>query len=137
VSGVVVEGEARPGFPPVTPLAVGSLVCMIVGGIWMAGYFPRSAPLGVPAASLVLGGVLLVAALVLLSRVRPFAWGVFRTVWRWALLAYLVVSGMIEFSFVHNGATGTPLVLVSAMLVVFAVDVATLIATTVARYQRS
>jgi hypothetical protein len=44
---------------------------------------------------------------------------------------------MIEFAFVRNHTRGAPLAVVTGMLVVFALDVPFLIATTVARYEDS
>jgi len=76
-------------------------------------------------------------AIGLLVRWRDFAWGTFSLVVRWALVAYVISAGMIEFSFVRNHASGAPLLVVSLMLVLFAVDVPLIIAVTVARYQSS
>ena len=59
----------------------------------------------------------------------------FFLVLRWALLAYLIQPGMIEYVFVHNHASGAPLVVVTLMLVMFAITIPTVIAFTVARYQ--
>ncbi|HET6876649.1 MAG TPA: hypothetical protein VFH38_03905 [Jatrophihabitans sp.] len=124
-------------FPPATPALVTSLALVIVGGIWMASYFPRQAPLALPSAASGLSAVLLATAVAMLVRFPGFSWATFGLVWRWALLAYVVIAGMIEFAFVHNGASGAPLALITVMLVIFALDVATLIAMTVARYQRA
>jgi len=55
-------------------------------------------------------------------------------VFKWALLAYVITSGMIEFAFVHDHTRGSSLVLVTLMLVVFALSVPTTIAFTVARF---
>jgi hypothetical protein len=63
-----------------------------------------------------------------------FVWPVFRQVAGWALLAYAIIAGMIEFSFIHNNVTGTPLLLLSLMLVMFALDVPLSIGFTVARF---
>ncbi len=79
-------------------------------------------------------GALTVAG-VWLARLRDFAWGTFVTVFRWALLAYVVSAAMIEFAFVHDHVRGASLVVVSLMLVVFALSVPTTIAFTVARYR--
>jgi hypothetical protein len=53
---------------------------------------------------------------------------------RWALLAYLVIAGMIEFAFIHNHAGGAPLLVLSMMLLMFALDVPLSIGFTVARF---
>ncbi|CAB4880800.1 unannotated protein [freshwater metagenome] len=121
-------------FPPITQLATVSLAGVVVGGILMASYAPRRPPLLVPTLLLGLSVVLLIVAVVMLARLNDFAWTTFMKVARWAQLAYIVVAGMIEFSFVRNHTRGAPLLLVTAMLVVFALDVPLIIATTVARY---
>jgi hypothetical protein len=125
----------RPAAPPVTPLACASLAVVVIGGIVMASSFPRRPALGVPIALLVLSAVLLAASIVLLARQRGFAWSTFLRVGKWALLAYTVSAGMIEFSFVHNHAGGAPLLVVTLLLVLYALNVPLLIGFTVARYQ--
>jgi hypothetical protein len=119
----------------VTQLAGASLALVVIGGIVMAASFPARPALGVPIVLLALSVALLAANGVLLARYRGFAWRTFVLVAKWALLAYLVSAGMIEFSFVHNHAGGAPLLVVTLMLVVFALDVPLLIGFTVARYQ--
>jgi hypothetical protein len=122
-------------FPPVAPLAMASLGLIVVGGIVMASYAPRRPPLGVPIALFVAGALVLAAAVAMLVRIPDFAWGTFFVVARWALLAYLVSAGMIEYAFIHNSTRGAPLTVVTLLLVVFVLDVPLLIAYTVARYQ--
>ena len=122
-------------FPPITQLQVGALGLVIVGGVYMASYFPRRPPLGLPIALLAGSVALSAAGFIMLARVRDFAWDTFFLVGRWALLAYVVQAGMIEFAFVHNHASGLPLVVVTLMLVMFAITIPTVIAFTVARYQ--
>ena len=129
-------GVGEPSFPPVTQLTIGSLALVIIGGILMAGSFPNPPSLAVPVALLAGSAILWAASLLLLSRHRGFAWAVFFRVARWALLAYVVIAGMIEYAFVHNHASGAPLLVVSLMLVMFALDVPLSIGFTVARFQR-
>ena len=125
----------RRRLPRVAELAVGSMALVIVGGIWMAAHLPAHPPLG-PALGLLLGGVaLLLAAVALLVRVRPFAWERFLLVARWALLAYVVIAGLLGLVFVKDGTRGAPLALLLGMLAVFALDVPVTIGFTVARYQ--
>lgn len=128
----VVHGD-RP-MPPIGWLSTGALGLVVVGGITLASYAPRVAPLGVATALLCGAIVLLVLAGVLLARIPDFAWETFANVFKWALLAYVITSGMIEFAFVHDHTRGSSLVLVSLMLVVFALSVPTTIAFTVARF---
>lgn len=127
-------GGAR-RLPPIAEIAVASIVLMLVGGIYLAAHLPQRPSLGIPTGMVIAGGVLTVVDMVLLSRVRPFAWKPFFLVLRWALLAYAVIAGMLEFVFVFDHTPGTTLVVLTATLVVFAVDVPTILAFTVARYQ--
>ena len=120
--------------PPVGWLSTGALGLVVVGGILLASYAPRVAPLGLATALLCAAIVLLVVAGALLARIKDFAWETFANVFKWALSAYVIVSGMIEFAFVHDHTRGSSLVLVTLMLVVFALSVPTTIAFTVARF---
>ena len=131
------NGQRTPALPPVAEVAVASLALIIVGGIYMASYVPRRPPLAVPTVLLVASAALLALDAVWLTRLRDFAWDRFFLVGRWALLAYVVSSGMIEFAFVRDHTRGGPLVVVTLMLVIFAVDVPLIIAFTVARYHRA
>jgi hypothetical protein len=127
--------EVPTGLPPVTEIATVTLALIVVGGIYMSAYLPRHSPLGVPFGLLGAAAVLIVTNLVLLVRLRVFAWGLFFRVWRWALLAYCVVAGMLEYVFVYDGTRGKMLLVLSLMLAVFALTVPTIIAFTVARFQ--
>ena len=128
----VVTGD-RP-MPPVAWLSSAALGLVIVGGIVLASYAPRTAPLGLATALLSVAIALMVVAAGLLFRIKEFAWATFGAVFKWALLAYVIVSGMIEFAFVHDHTRGSSLVLVTLMLVVFALSVPTTIAFTTARF---
>ena len=121
--------------PPVAEMAVASMVLVLVGGVYLAAHLPKHPPLAVPTALLLAGAVLTLADVAMLSRIRPFAWKSFFLVLRWALLAYLVIGGLLEFVFVFDHTAGATLVVLTATLVVFAVDVPTILAFTVARYQ--
>ena len=121
--------------PPVVEGTVGAIALAIVGGIYMAGYFPRRPPLGVPIGLLVVGAALLGVGFGMLSRVEDFGWRTFRLVGKWTLAAYVLQAGMIGYAFVHNGASGAPLVVIILLLVIFAVGVPLIISFTVGRYQ--
>ena len=121
-------------FPPIAWLSTTALGFVVVGGIIVASHAPHAVPLGLPLALLGVGAVLLVTALGMLTQLKDFAWPTFTKVFKWELLAYLVVAGMIELAFVHDHMRGSPLLVVTLMLVVFAVSVPTTAAFTVARY---
>lgn len=132
-------GEALPkkqrGYlPPVTEIAVIALALVVVGGVYLASYLPRHAPLGVPTGLLATSALLVVANAIFLARLANFAWGTFFKVLRWALLAYFIIAGMLEYVFIFDGTRGKLLVVLTGMLVVFALDVPTIIAFTVARF---
>lgn len=126
--------KSQRGLPPIEWLSTLALACVIVGGILLASYAPRVAPFYISIILLIAGGTLLVVSFFLLSRLQDFAWTTFFKVFKWELLAYIVVSGMIELAFVRDHVRGTSLVIVTLMLVVFALAVPTTAAFTTARY---
>ncbi len=129
--------DAFAGRPPVPAVCVASMALVLSGGIYLAAYLPRHAPLG-PAVGLVAAaGAALVAAIVLVAGLREFAWGTFFVVAKWALLAYAVIAGILEYVFVYDGTSGTMLVLLTASLIIFAVDIPVLFGFSVARFQTS
>jgi len=120
--------------PPVTQLAMASLALIVAGGIYLASHLPQQVPL-TPAVVLLVASVLLLAVnLALLSRVRDFAWNRFFAVGRWALLAYVITAGLIEYAFLRNGMSGAPLVVLTLSIIIYAIHVPVLIAFTVAQY---
>ena len=122
-------------FPKAIEVAVVSLAAVVVGGVWLGSHAPRRPPLGLPTVLLILAAVLLILSIIMVTRVAGFSWDTFVRVGRWALLAYVIAAGMIEFAFVRNHTRGAPLAVVTGMLVIFALDVPFIIATTVARYE--
>jgi hypothetical protein len=120
--------------PPVTAIGMTSLALIVAGGIYLASHIPQHVPLVPAVVLLALSAALLVTNLVLLLRVRGFARERFFQVARWALLAYAITAGLIEFAFVHNHVRGGTLVVLTLSLAVYAVHVPMLIAFTVARY---
>jgi hypothetical protein len=122
-------------FAPVSELGGASLVLIVAGGIYMASYAPRPAPLGLPIALACASGALLLLNVVMLARTRAFAWDKFFLVGKWALVSYVIAAGLIEFAFVKDHVRGGALVVITAMLVLFAVTVPLIISFTVARYQ--
>ena len=121
-------------YPPFTELGMMSLALIVIGGIYLASHIPQHVPLGPAIALLIASGVLVVVNLALLVQVQGFAWARFRQVGGWALLAYAFTAGMIEYAFLRDHLSGGPLVILTLSLVVYAIQVPTLIAFTVARW---
>jgi hypothetical protein len=121
--------------PPVTEIGAASMIAIAGGVIYLAAYLPKHAPLGWAVALLALAAALQVTNAVLLSRLRDFAWSTFFQVGKWALLAYAVIAGMIEFAFIFDHTRGAHLVVMTLMLALFMLNVPVLIGFTVARYQ--
>jgi hypothetical protein len=111
-----------------------SLALIIAGGIYLSAHLPRHVPLAPAVVLLGCSAALMAGNVVALARVSGFAWERFFAVARWALLAYLITAGLIEFVFVRNHVRGSALVVLTASLVVYAVHVPMLIGFTVARY---
>jgi len=132
VTGTV-NGTARK-LPPIAEIAVAALALIVVGGITLASRLPHPAPLPVLITLLAAAAGLVLADVVLLARLRGFAWPVFFTVAKWTLLAYAVMYGILEFTFIYDHVTGSTLVVLTLMLTVFSVDVPLLFGFSVARY---
>lgn len=120
--------------PPVAEVAVASICMMLIGGVYLAAQLPGHPGLALPVAMVVVGAALTVADMVVLSRIRPFAWPIFFRVLGWALVAYVIIAGMLEFVFIRDHTPGATVAVLTATLVVFAVDVPTILAFTVARF---
>jgi len=127
------DTDERP-LPPVTPLAMTSLALIVAGGIYLASHIPNHVPLAPAIVLLAASALLLALNLLLLYRVKDFPWGQFFEVAKWAMLAYTVIAGMIEYAFLRDHLKGGPLVVLTLSLVVFAVHVPVLIGFTVARF---
>jgi hypothetical protein len=126
----------EPKRPPVVQLTVASMASVIVGGIYIAGHLPQQVPLTPAVILLILSVALVAAALLLLRGIDSFSWPTFFMVGRWALLAYIVIAGMLEYVFVVDGVRGPTLVLTTLMLAIYAVDIPLILAFSVARYQQ-
>jgi hypothetical protein len=125
----------EPALPPVTQIGIASLALIVAGGIYLSSHLPEHVPLAPAVILLALSALLLAGNLAALSRVDGFAWGRFFQVARWALLAYAITAGLIEFAFLEDHLSGGPLVVLTLSLVVYAVHVPMLIGFTVARYE--
>jgi hypothetical protein len=125
----------EPRLPPVTQIGMASLALIVAGGIYLSAHLPEHVPLGPAVVLLALSALLLAGNLAALSRVKGFAWRRFFQIGQWALLAYAITAGMIEYAFLRDHLKGGALVVLTLSLVVYAVHVPMLIAFTVARYE--
>jgi hypothetical protein len=121
--------------PPVTELGVVSMALIVAGGISIASQLPENVALTLPILFLIASSLIMLANLIALARTPDFDWDAFFDVAKWALVAYAVIAGILEFVFVHDGVRGGILVVLTLSLVVYAVHVPLLIGFTVARYQ--
>jgi hypothetical protein len=134
VGGQVADDVLARKLPPVTEIGMLSLALIVAGGIYLSAHIPQHVPLAPAVILLALSALLLAGNVILLTRVRGFAWDRFFSVGRWSMLAYLVTAGLIEYVFVRNHVRGGVLVVLTLSLVVYAVHVPTLVGFTVARY---
>jgi hypothetical protein len=123
--------------PPVTQVGMASLALIVAAGIYLSAHLPNHVSLGPAIALLGASALLLAGNLAALARVHGFPWRRFFEIARWALVAYVIITGMIEYAFLRNHLSGGPLVVLTLSLVVFAAHVPVLIGFTVARYQES
>jgi hypothetical protein len=121
-------------YPPFTELGMLSLALIVIGGIYLSSHIPQHVSLGPAIALLIASALVMTANLALLSRVRGFAWPRFYQVAKWALAAYLFTAAMIEYAFLRDHLKGGALVILTLSLIVYAVQVPTLIGFTVARF---
>lgn len=120
--------------PPVTAIGMTSLALIVIGGIYLASHLPQQVSLGPAIVLLILSAVLLAANMIALSRAESFNRVRFFQVGKWALLAYAITAGLIEYAFLRNGLSGGPLVVLTLSIVIYAIHVPVLIAFTTARY---
>ena len=127
----------RPGssLPPISEVGIGVIAIVVTGGIYLASYLPRRAPLGPAFGLLAVAAGLLLWNVVSLARIPDFAWDKFFLVGRWALVAYAIIAGMLEYVFVLDHTRGSILLVLTLMLAIFAVNIPMLLAFSVARYQ--
>jgi hypothetical protein len=131
----MVTSQEERKLPPVTELAITTMVLVVIGGTFIAGHIPRHVPLQLPTVLMVAGYAVLVANLFLLSRVTDFAWSTFRLVFRGSLAGYGVIAALLTYVFVRSDIPNDVMAFLAAMLVLFALDIPLLFGFSVARYQ--
>jgi len=129
------EDLRQADLPPVMPIAILTLALIVSGGILVAAQYGRPAHLTIPTILLVAAALLLLVNAVLIARIKEFAWPVFFRVLGWALLAYAVIAGILEYVFIYDHTPARLLALFTALLVLFALDVPLMLSFSVARWQ--
>ena len=120
----------------VSGCTLASIGCTLVSVIIMSAYAPKPAPMTWPDTFLVASVVLLGIALVSLRRRSNFAWKRFFQVAKWVVLMTLIYGGMLEYVFIFDGMRGTPLAIMTVVLLLTAIDVPILWGFSVARHER-
>ena len=121
--------------PPIWELGVAALVLVVVSVVYLASYIPGK-PNTIPAyVLLAAASALVVAQLVLIGGLEHFSRRSFHQVGGWALVAYVVIGGMIEYVFLRNDTRGEELALLTWGLALFVVDVPLILGFSVARFQ--
>jgi hypothetical protein len=121
--------------PPIIEIGSVGLAFSIAGVIYLSAYIPGHPSLA-PAISLLAASAAVVGCnMLLLSRIPDFAWPMFWQVWRWTMLAYAIIAGMLIYVFIYDQIPTAQLTLLVLTLAVFAVDIPVMLAFSVARYQ--
>jgi hypothetical protein len=121
--------------PPITELAVATMILVVVGGTFIAGHVPRHVPLLLPTILIVAAAALLLANIYLLSRIPEFSWSTFRQVFIRSLVGYGVIAGLLAYVFIRDDIPNNVMAFLAGMLLIFALNIPLLFAFSVARYQ--
>lgn len=121
--------------PPISEICVAVLIFMVIGGVYVAAHLPAHVAMTLPTILIALAALLLLANVLLLSRIPIFAWKSFFKVARWTFLAEGIVAGILEYIFIFDGTRGSVLVLMSSALIIFVLDLSVLFGFSVAQYQ--
>lgn len=122
-------------FPPISEICVAVLIFMVVGGVFVAAHLPNHVAMTLPTILIALAALLLLANMIILSRIPVFAWKPFFKVARWTFLAEGIVAGILEYIFIFDGTRGSVLMLMTSALIIFVLDLSVLFGFSVARYQ--
>ena len=121
--------------PPIAQICVTVLIFMVIGGVFVAAHLPAHVAMTFPTVMITLATAVLLANMVMLSRIDGFAWQSFFKVARWTILAEGIVAGMLEYVFIYDGTRGSVLFLMSSALVIFVLDLSVLFGFSVALFQ--
>ena len=120
--------------PPVSEISVLVLALVVAGGVYLAAHLPKHVSLAPTTTLVALAAIGVLVNLYLLSQIKGFDWEKFFLVAKWSLLAYGLIAGALEYIFIKDGTKGSVLTLMSATLVIFALNLPIHFGFTVARY---
>jgi hypothetical protein len=134
-AAAVSDSPAERRLPPIIELGCASLVLAIAGVIYLSSYIPGHPSLAPAIGLLAASAAVMLVNVGVLARIRPFAWWMFWKVWAWTMVAYAVIAGMLMYVFIYDRIPAGQMTLLLLTLAVFAVDVPTMLAFSVARFQ--
>ena len=120
--------------PPISELSVLVLAVIVAGGVYLAAHLPKHATLVPTTIAVVVAGTIVLVNIFLLLQIKEFDWKVFTTVAKWTLVAYGLFAAALEYIFIKDGSRGGVLVLMTATLIIFAINLPIHFGFTVARY---
>ena len=120
--------------PPISELSALALAIVVAGGVFLAAHLPKHTTLVPTTVAVVLAGAIVLVNLFLLRQIKEFDWKVFTTVAKWTLLAYGLIAGALEYIFIKDGSRGSVLAVMTATLIIFAINLPIHFGFTVARY---
>jgi hypothetical protein len=132
---VVNDDRLPQGLPPVTELAIATMVLVVIGGTYIAAHIPREVPLLLPTLLLIAAAAVLAVNIFMLGRVRRFNWAMFRLVFGWSLAGYGVIAGLLVYVFLKGSIPDDVMGFLAGMLVIYALNIPLLLGFSVARYQ--
>ncbi len=120
---------------PIVAASVSSIVFAFLSVGFIASYLPRKAPMVWPVAFLVVSAVLWIVAVLMLTRLRTFAWPLFFKVLRWVSILPAIFAALAIFVFVSDGTGGSTLLVMVAVLILAAANIPLVIGFSVARHE--
>jgi hypothetical protein len=121
--------------PPVIEAGCAGLALAIAGVIYLSAYIPGHPSLAPAIGLLAASAATVLGNVLVLSRIDQFAWWMFWKVWRWTMVAYAIIAGMLMYVFIFDQIPTGQLTLLVLTLAVFAVNIPTMLAFSVARFQ--
>ncbi|HVV57736.1 MAG TPA: hypothetical protein VHC45_05190 [Gaiellaceae bacterium] len=122
--------------PPVWEAGMGVLILVVIAVVYLAAHIPGTPNLIPAYILLVAASALVLFQGLMIGSIDRFSRSSFHQVGGWALLAYVVIGGMIEYVFLRNHTRGQELGLLTWGLALFVLEVPIILAFTVARYQQ-